>query len=253
MLSFMHSLTNGEGHSAFRVDRTVLVLYITLACVALGIAVHNWFVPDPKSESIKEGLTQNKNLFLIGDSMLNNQLYVADGDSVYHKVRDQTRARVHLLAKDDAVITEMYSQLHKIPPRFDNEDTYVCVSAGGNNLLNMQSLIYTNSFKKDSQEEMDDIFKEYTKFISAIKMRLPDATLLLMNLYYPPSMPHLKTVVAYWNGLLNNTFSNDSVTKNIRVIEVDKVFTEPTDFVSRIEPSSEGGEKLSKLILDNIK
>lgn len=253
MLSFMHSLTNGEGHSAFRVDRTVLALYITLACVALGIAVHNWFVPDPKSESIKEGLDQPKNLFLIGDSMLNNQLYVPDGDSVYHKVRDQTRARVHLLAKDDAIIMEMYSQLHKIPPRFDNENTYVCVSAGGNNLLNMQSLLYTTSFKTDTREEADFIFKEYTKLISAIKMRLPDATILLLNLYYPPSMPHLRPVVAYWNELLSNTFSNDSITKHIRVIEVDKEFTDSTDFVSRIEPSSEGGDKLSKLILDNMK
>jgi hypothetical protein len=254
MLSFMHSLTNGHGHTVFPIDRTVTIICVTLACVAVGFAVHNWFVADPyQSKYIQEGLAQKKHLFLIGDSMLNNQLYVPDGDSVYHKVRDQTRDTVHLLAKDDAVISEMYSQLHKIPPHFDEKSTYLCVSAGGNDLLGMQSLIYTNSFKKDSQEEMDDIFKEYTKFISAIKMRLPDATLLLMNLYYPPSMPHLKTVVAYWNGLLSNTFSNDSVTKNIRVIEVDKVFTEPTDFVSRIEPSSEGGEKLSKLILDNIK
>ena len=249
MLSFMHSLTNGRGHTVFPIDSTVTIICVTLACVAVGFAVHNWFVADP----FQEGLAEKKNLFLIGDSMLNNQLYVPDGDSVYHKVREQTRNTVHLLAKDDAVITEMYSQLHKIPPHFNNSATYVCVSAGGNDLLGMQSLIYTNSFKKDSQEEMDDIFKEYTKFISAIKMRLPDATLLLLNLYYPPSMPHLKTVVAYWNELLSNTFSNDSVTKNIRVIQVDKVFTDPTDFVSRIEPSSEGGDKLSKLILDNIK
>jgi len=253
MLSFMHSLTNGHGRTSFPIDRTVTILCITLACVAIGMAVHNWFVPDPRSESIKEGLDQPKNLFLIGDSMLNNQLYVADGDSVYHKLRDQTKARVHLLAKDDAVITEMYSQLHKIPPRFDNENTFVCVSAGGNNLLNMQSLIYTTSFKADSREETDFIFKEYTKFISAIKMRLPDATLLLLNLYYPPSMPHLKPIVDYWNELLSNTFTNDSITKHIRVIEIDKDFTEPTDFVSRIEPSSEGGDKLSKRILDNMK
>jgi hypothetical protein len=249
MLSFMHSLTNGRGHTVFPIDRTVTIICVALACVAVGFAVHNWFVADP----FQEGLAEKKNLFLIGDSMLNNQLYVPDGDSVYHKVREQTRNTVHLLAKDDAVITEMYSQLHKIPPHFNDSATYVCVSAGGNDLLGMQSLIYTNSFKKDSQEEMDDIFKEYTKFISAIKMRLPDATLLLLNLYYPPSMPHLKTVVAYWNELLSNTFSNDSVTKNIRVIQVDKVFTDPTDFVSRIEPSSEGGDKLSRLILDNIK
>jgi hypothetical protein len=249
MLSFMHSLTNGRGHTVFPIDRTVTIICVTLACVAVGFAVHNWFVADP----FQEGLAQKKNLFLIGDSMLNNQLYVPDGDSVYHKVREQTRETVHLLAKDDAVITEMYSQLHKIPQHFNDNATYVCVSAGGNDLLGMQSLIYTNSFKKDSQEEMDDVFKEYTKFISAIKMRLPDATLLLLNLYYPPSMPHLKTVVAYWNELLSNTFTNDSVTKNIRVIQVDKVFTDPTDFVSRIEPSSEGGDKLSRLILDNIK
>ena len=253
MHSLMHFVTNIQ--SACRVDRACpyRAVYITLACVVVGFAVHRWLRSDTQNVENIEGMAKRKDLFLVGDSMLNNQLYVPDGDSVYHKLREYTNDTVHLLAKDDAIISDMYSQLHKIPSHFDNPTTYVCVSAGGNNLLNMQSLLFTNSFQEDVRDEMDSIFKEYTKFISAIKLRLPSATILLLNLYYPPSMPHLKKVVARWNELLSDTFSNDSVSKRIRVIQVDNVFTEPTDFVSRIEPSSEGGDKLSKLIVGNLK
>lgn len=253
MHSLMHFVTNLR--SACRVDRAhpYCSVCLMLACVAVGFAVHRWIRSESQDVSHIEGMSQRKDLFLIGDSMLNNQLYVPDGDSVYHKLREQTKDTVHLLAKDDAVISDMYSQLHKIPAHFDKPTTYVCVSAGGNNLLNMQSLLFTNSFQEDVREEMDAIFKEYTKFISAIKMRLPSATILLLNLYYPPTMPHLNTVVSRWNELLSNMFTNDSVTKHIRVIQVDNTFTEPTDFVSRIEPSSEGGDKLSKLIVGNLK
>ena len=84
-------------------------------------------------KSIKEGLTNNNTIILMGDSILNNANYVPEGTSVYAFLKQKV-SNVINVAKDGATINDLYTQLDKIPIELNNSQTYIFISAGGNNI-----------------------------------------------------------------------------------------------------------------------
>jgi hypothetical protein len=246
---------------------------LTLLCFAsvtlIGAVVHVASYPSSPSSyrplSIIETMKQkedkdrnNPNVFLLGDSMLENTLYVAPNESVADIFKTKTQHKIHLYAKDGALVGDVYSQLHKIRPDYDNNNTYICVSAGGNNILELVSIhLQYKAFNIDNDNEdasegnnVNKIFEQYKKLINAIKLKLPNANILLLNLYYPTAEPALKPLIHHWNEKMSAFFENAA--KRIRVIRVDKALTSPDDFTHRIEPSYEGGCKMVDLIKGEI-
>ena len=252
-----------------------LASIVTLVCFAtvtiIGAIVHVASYsssPQPSSSvssyrprSIIETMKQKEEkekrtptVFLLGDSMLDNTLYVAPDENIVSIFKTKTRHNVHLFAQDGAVISDVYSQLHKIHPDRNNNNTYICVSAGGNNILELVSLhLQRKAFNIENEDEdtgegenVNKIFEQYKKLINAIRLKLPDANLLLLNLYYPTAEPELKPLITHWNEKMDATFEN--VNKRIRVVRVDQALTRPDDFTHRIEPSYEGGCKMVDLI-----
>jgi hypothetical protein len=202
----------------------------------------------------EEKETDKTTIFLLGDSMLDNTLYVDPNESVADIFKTTTDHNVRLFAKDGALIGDVYSQLHKINPDYNNRDTYICVSAGGNNILELVAIhLQYKAFNIDTGNEdasecnnVNQIFEQYKKLINAITLKLPNANILLLNLYYPTAEPALKPLIAHWNEKMDASFEN--VAKRIRVVRVDKSLTRPHDFTHRIEPSYEGGCKMVDLI-----
>ena len=90
-------------------------------------------------KSMKEGLTNNNNIVLIGDSVLNNSNYVPQGASVIDILKTKT-SKVFNFSKDGATINDLYSQLDKIPQELNKSETYVFISGGGNDILNKSFL-----------------------------------------------------------------------------------------------------------------
>lgn len=245
---------------------------LTLACFAvvtiIGAIVHVASYPPPHSSphssprhslSIIETMTQKEEkgtttIFLLGDSMLDNTLYVDPNESVADIFKTTTDHNVRLFAQDGALISDVYSQLHKISPDYNNRDTYICVSAGGNNILDLVSIhLQYKAYNIDNDDEdaskgnnVNQIFEQYKKLINAITLKLPNANILLLNLYYPTAEPALKPLISHWNEKMDASFEN--VAKRIRVVRVDKSLTRPDDFTHRIEPSYEGGCKMVDLI-----
>ena len=65
-------------------------------------------------KGLKEGLKNNDNIVLIGDSVLNNSNYVSAGKSVVEILKTKT-PNVFNFSKDGATIRDCYEQIDKIP------------------------------------------------------------------------------------------------------------------------------------------
>jgi len=185
---------------------------------------------------IKEGLTNNNTVILMGDSVLNNSNYVSSGKSVANMLKTKTNNILNV-AKDGGTINDLYSQLDKIPIDLNEAETYVFISVGGNDILN-----------KRSTAEITTLFNSYIEFLKAFRTKLGSTKLNIMNLYLPanPRYQSYKQLIDFWNNLINK-YSN-GVGEMYNVIDLNSVLKSPNDFVYDIEPSEFASEKIANLI-----
>jgi hypothetical protein len=187
-------------------------------------------------KSLKEGLTNNNNIILMGDSVLNNSNYVSEGKSVYDNLKTKLN-NVLNVAKDGATINDLYLQLDEIPIELNNTETYIFISVGGNNILNKQ----TNT-------DINLLFNNYLDFLRALRVKLSNVQINIMNLYLPanPRFQLYKKSIDQWNNLINKNSSN--VGEMYNVIDINSLLTNSSDFVYDIEPSESGSEKIANII-----
>ena len=200
--------------------------------------------------SLKEPLTNNTNVItahnivLIGDSMLNNSAYVLSGQSIPDLISKDlektTGTTLYNFAKDGATINDCYSQLDKISTDLNNSNTSIFISIGGNNILNSRT-------KMDSTA-ITNLFNQYIELIKSIKTRVPNAQLIVLNLYFPVRSHYNSyyDAIEQWNKLLeDNTFLG------YKLIQTNNLLVIDDDFTYDIEPSFKGGKKIVKAIMDN--
>jgi hypothetical protein len=187
-------------------------------------------------KSIKEGLTNNNYIILMGDSVLNNSNYVPEGQSVYDNLKTKLNNILNV-AKDSATINDLYLQLDEIPIELNNTETYIFISAGGNNILNKQ----TNT-------DINLLFNNYLDFLRALRVKLSNVQINIINLYLPanPRFQSYKKSIDQWNNLINKNSSN--VGEMYNVIDINSLLTNSSDFVYDIEPSESGSEKIANII-----
>lgn len=190
-------------------------------------------------KSIKEGLTNNNNIVLIGDSILNNSNYVPESTSVVDILKTKT-PKVFNFAKDGATILDCYSQLDKIPSELNKTETYIFVSAGGNDILNKRQTL--------DSKEISNLFNKYMEFVKALRAKLPSAKINILNLYLPtnPRYQSYKPSIDQWNQLIKE-YSN-KVGEMYNVINLDTLLRSPDDFVYDIEPSDSASQKIANVI-----
>ena len=190
-------------------------------------------------KSLKEGLTNNNTVILMGDSVLNNANYVPAGKSVYDSLKTKL-SKVINLAKDGATINDLYEQLDKIPVDLNNTNTYIFISAGGNDILNKRSEL--------SSTEIRRLFDSYMDFLKALRIKLGSAKINLLNLYLPvnPRYQAYKTSIEQWNQLLQA--SSNKVGEMYNVVDLYGLLKTPEDFVYDIEPSESGSDKIAYVI-----
>lgn len=190
-------------------------------------------------KSVKEGLTNNDNIILIGDSVLNNSNYVSSGTSVADILKTKTD-KVFNFAKDGATISDCYGQLDKIPTELNKTNTYVFISAGGNDILNKRGQL-TNT-------NIIALFKSYMSFIDALRAKLSSVKINIVNLYIPanPRYQSYKASIEQWNQLIKEYSSK--IGEMYTVINLDTLLTGPQDFVYDIEPSEEASQKIANII-----
>jgi lysophospholipase L1-like esterase len=190
--------------------------------------------------------SSNKTIILLGDSILNNNNYVSSNSSIPFLLDlHLTKQNDNLinLAQDNASISSVYNQLDKIPIDLNNSNTFIILSVGGNDLLNLCKYKY---------KDINQIMSKYDSLINSIQSRLPSIHLILMNLYYPfefefesesNNSKHYYSLIEKWNNHIEN-YSH-------KQINLTKIINNSNDFIN-IEPSSIGGQKIVQHIINNI-
>jgi hypothetical protein len=180
-------------------------------------------------KSLKEGLTNKDNIILMGDSVLNNSIYVPAGKSVYDILKTKI-SKVLNLAKDGATINDLYEQL----------DKYIFISVGGNDILSKKTKLTNTDIKQ--------LFNTYMNFLKALRVKLSNVKINIMNLYLPanPRYQSYKSSIDQWNTLINEYSSK--IGEMYNVVDLNSLLTTPEDFVYDIEPSETASEKIAYLI-----
>ena len=177
-------------------------------------------------KSFKEGLTNNDNIVLIGDSVLNNSNYVPSGKSVVDVLKSKTQ-NVFDFAKDGATISDCYGQLDKISTELNKSETYVFISAGGNDILNKRGQLTSAEIRK--------LFNDYMDFIKALRVK-----------FTTPRYQSYKSSIDQWNQLIKEYSSK--IGEMYNVINLDTLLTTTGDFVYDIEPSESASQKIANVI-----
>jgi len=190
---------------------------------------------------------KQQTIVLMGDSILKNDSYVSDGMSVEDLLREKNK-KVLCLAVDDSKIIDVYEQLFKIPINLNNNNTTIFLSIGGNDIL---SQYVRNDTDITNTDALMTIFIAYKKLIKSIQTKLPNANLILMDIYYPNNLIYKQyhNIISEWNNLLYN-YSNELKNNIYTVLKISSIVTQPEDFTFGIEPSSSGSKKIVDLILE---
>jgi hypothetical protein len=196
------------------------------------------------NSTIIEKLTNknNKNIILLGDSMLENSNYVNETKTIYYYLQtNKNNHNIYNYAKDESLIKHINTQLENIDVSFNNYNTYIFLSIGGNDIL--QSNFYMD------KDYINKLFEKLQKIINNIKKKLPNINLYILNLYYPLNNRYKKyyNSIKIWNNLLEE---NKKI--GYKLIQTNKIMTSPYDFVYDIEPSANGGKKIAEEILKSI-
>ena len=227
----------------------IAILIFVSICIYKQQQIRNTEIPI-QNIGLKEGLTNKSNdsstIILIGDSILNNNNYIfTEGKSVSDLIKAE-HSNTYLFAKDGAIITDCYTQIEQISKieseANSEENIYIFVSAGGNNIL--------SSRNKLSNEMIESFFQQYSTLILSIKSSFPNAQIYLLNLYYPldSRFKNLYTYIDQWNTLLSEFAENNK----LKVIQTNKFMLKNSDFTNAIEPSETGGKKLADAILSSV-
>jgi hypothetical protein len=185
----------------------------------------------------------NKNIVLIGDSMLNNSTYVLGGESVPDLLSKKFVGNtVYNFAKDGATISDCYAQLDKISTDLNNSNTYVVFSCGGNNIL--------NSRVKMDQTAINKLFTEYSELVKSIKTRASNSLIYVLNLYTPTSGRYVSyhSAINQWNKLLED----NAPSLQYEIIKTSNLLVTDEDFAYNIEPSYKGGKKIADAIYNSL-
>lgn len=192
-----------------------------IICIVLIIIVSSIYSIHSIQINRIEGFS-SKHIVLLGDSILKNDTYVKSNQNIT-KLLEQKGYVINCLAKDNALVENMYSQINHF--KDINTDAYYVISAGGNNIL--------------QHRDMDVAFREYKHFVTRLAKYILRDKIILCTIYYPPTYTHYFTKIKEWNTELI-TFAKDKY----KLLRVDKFMNEDSDFTHRIEPSYIGSKKI---------
>ena len=206
------------------------------------------------NQNIIENYVNNRKIVFLGDSILKNDKYVDRNENVAELVRGKGQLDVINLAVDGSSIADIKDQINNIPDAFNNQNTFVFLSNGGNDILN--NYIYNDTY---STKTMDKMFQSYKYMIDTLRSKMDKARLVLLNIYNPKEdkLREYDLIINDWNMRLNNYYlAND---KNITILDVNSIFNDKRDFTLDevdgyyIEPSSMGASKLAYEIIEFVR
>jgi len=177
---------------------------------------------------------KNESIILVGDSILKNNSYVLEENSVEKLLSTKTDAQVYCFAVNDSIIKDAQEQVNILPQHLNEPSTCIFLSIGGNDILK-------------GIDPVSRIFRQYMDLVYLIKERMDKTKIVLINLYYPTDEKYEKyySSIKRWNELIS-AYAEDN---HLKVLDASTILFKEEDFTSEIEPSEIGGEKLANEIL----
>jgi hypothetical protein len=218
-------------------DYFYLYIFLLLSFI---IVVSYWTTINDIKYNLIESFNSNKQTFiLLGDSILKNDAYVADEKSVDYLLIEKTNGKTISLAVDHSKIVDIFDQINNIPSDLNNNLTTIFLSAGGNDIL---SYYVDNNGDSKDDKPLKPMFAAYKKLVKAIQTKVPQANIVLLDIYYPENMTYKQyhSIISEWNNMIYDY----AKTNKYEVLKISSILTKPEDFTLGIEPSATGGAKL---------
>lgn len=186
---------------------------------------------------------------LLGDSVFDNGAYVQNGPDVAAQLRGALPKdwKVTLLALDGAVLEDIPRELPRIP----EDATHLVLSIGGNDALRHAELLEASigvdvlARLADAAAAFAPRYESCLKAVAELGMPLLTCTIYEGNLG-GSLQKRAKGAVAVFNDRIHRAAHRFRVP----VLELRDLFTGPEDYANPIEPSTRGGEKLTRAIAE---
>lgn len=189
----------------------------------------------------------NKQIILLGDSILNNSNYVDTKNTVFYQLKQLTNntiTNIIMKAQDDSKLIDLENQYNFLIENtgyYNNSNTFIFISIGGNDILGL-----TNKIANNSNNEFNVLMNKYKDVIRLLHSKIPNANIILVGLYYPfdTRFSIYKDFIDKWNTFL--------LSFGYQVLHLDTLLVDSSDIVSSIEPSPSGSKKIANAILEAI-
>jgi hypothetical protein len=186
---------------------------------------------------------------LLGDSIFDNKAYVGGGPDVIDQLRDELTPgwKATLLALDGDVISGVLRQLHALP----DDATHLVISAGGNDALGFAHLL---QMPASSVTDALDILAsaqerfaaDYEAMAEAVSLTgLPAAVCTIYDT--PASVAGHRTIKTALT-IFNDCITRAAFARGISLIDLRLICNQDGDYANPIEPSVQGGAKISRAI-----
>jgi hypothetical protein len=193
-------------------------------------------------------------IVLLGDSIFDNSPYTAGGPDVVSQVRQLLPEdwRASLLAVDGAMTKDVAFQLRRLP----QDASHLVLSVGGNDALMSSSILRTPAdCTAQAVSALADIsqgFEErYRLAVGACRQtNLPLTLCTIYNGYFPD--PIYQRLVSTALMVFNDVILRVGIEFELSMIDLRFVCSSSADYANPIEPSSVGGAKIARAIVNSV-
>ena len=191
-------------------------------------------------------------IVLLGDSILDNARYTDGGPDVIAQIREQLPAgwRATLLAVDGSMTKDIPSQLKNLP----EDASHLVLSVGGNDaILNSQILQSPVTSTADALGALANVAQAFEEnyrraVVACRRLALPMAVCTIYTGCFPD--PAYQRLVSTALMAFNDVILRVAIERGLDVIDLRYVCSSPADYANPIEPSSVGGAKIARAIVN---
>jgi GDSL-like Lipase/Acylhydrolase family len=188
---------------------------------------------------------------LLGDSIFDNGSYVQGGPDVCAQVQAALPAgwAATLRAVDGSTSADLVPQLQNLPA----DTTHLVVSVGGNDALMREDVLQARVCTTAEAllllaDAVDHFERSYRTGIGAVlALGMPVVLCTIYNGNFTP--PEFQRCVRVAIAVYNDVILRAAAQRQLPVIDLRSICTEPQDYANDIEPSVVGGAKIANAIV----
>jgi lysophospholipase L1-like esterase len=193
-------------------------------------------------------------IVLLGDSIFDNAAYVRGGPDVVRQLRAKLPQgwEATLAAVDGATTRSVREQLRRLPPGA----THLVVSVGGNDALGASHVLGEKAMSVGHAltlvaDAADAFAQGYAVMLDAVLAAgLPTA---VCTVYDTPQTSMEARVIRAALASFNDAITRAAFVRGLPLVDLRLICSEAADYANPIEPSVQGGEKISAAILAAVR